>query len=464
MLIKAIKKRLFRRYVINLLEKSEPEKIENLAKEKLLPSFKRAAERVPAYNKILHEKNIKAEQVNSLEDFAEKVPILKKEDLFPKFKLKELCINGKLPDDFVSAFTSSGFSGVFSYGITTKLDDENIIQTIKLLFGYEFDSENKRTLFINSQAMGVTFPSPYPMINTGVRADMVLASIKIFKKQFEQFIVFSEPHFAKKIIEEGVKEGFDWKSCSVSFVLGADYCSDSLIRYLKSFITGKICLNFGLSELGLNLFYNNMHLNDLRSVAQKDKSLREALFGDKTEAVPEIMYYFPNKTFIETTNNDKDGFGEFVFSMLDKELKMPLIRYNSKDFGKIISFNKLKETLIKKGYSGLIPKFKLPVVGVFGRSRRFIEDKGKKIFVIDVEEALYRDFSIAKKITGYFRVSSSGIDIQLKENINSSLEIKRKIEKLILGFTGKKISVKVYSYQDFPYGMALDYESKFKFI
>jgi phenylacetate-coenzyme A ligase PaaK-like adenylate-forming protein len=88
MLIKAIKKRLFRRYAINLLEKSEPEKIENLSKKKLLPSFKRAAENVPAYKKILHEKNIKAEQINSIEDFAEKVPILKKEDLFPKFKLK----------------------------------------------------------------------------------------------------------------------------------------------------------------------------------------------------------------------------------------------------------------------------------------------------------------------------------------------------------------------------------------
>lgn len=460
MLIKAIKKRLFRRYALKLLEKSEPEKIEKLGKEKLLPAFKRAAERVPAYAKILHEKNINIGQINTLEDFAKKVPILKKEDLFPKFKLKELCIDGNL-NELKSAFTSSGFSGVFSYGPVFKDDEENTKEMVDFLLDYTFETSRKKTVIINALAMGVSFQTSLPIISTSVKSEMVIAFIKKLKEDFEQFIIFSSPYFAKKIIEDGIKLGLDWKNYNVNFLIGGEWFPNSLASYLKSMLKkdAKVLSTMGLSEIGLNLFHDSPILSSARDIIQKDEKLRKKIFGN-LKTCPEIMYYYPPRYLLEIINKNVDGFGEMVFSILGNN-KMPLMRYNSKDIGKIFRHEDFFSAIRKAGYN-LNPEFKLPIIAIIGRESSAI--LGDKMIAQDINEALYKDVLIAKKITGYFRVSGSGIDIQLKENINPSLEIKRKIEKLILDFIGKKISVKVYSYQDFPYGMTLDYESKFRFI
>ncbi len=460
MLIKAIKKRLFRRYAIKLLEKSEPEKIEKLGREKILVSFKRAAERVPAYNKILHEKNINAKQINSLEDFAEKVKILKKEDLFPKFKLKELCLDGDL-NELKSAFTSSGFSGIFSYGPVFKDDEENTKDMTDFLLDYIFETSRKKSIIINALAMGVSFQTSLPIISTSVKSEMVVSFVKKLSEDFEQFIIFSSPYFAKKIIEDGIRLGLDWKNINANFLIGGEWSSSSLVSYLKSMLKkdARVLSTMGLSELGLNLFHDSPVLSNVRDIIQKDEKLRKKILGN-LKTCPEIMYYYPPRYILEIVNKDEDGFGEMVFSMLGNN-KMPLIRYNSKDIGKIFRHEEFFSAIRRAGYN-IKPEFKLPITAITGRESSAI--LGDKMVVQDINEALYQDFSIAKKITGYFRVSNSGIHIQLKENIKPSLEIKRRIEKLILDFIGKKIFVKVYSYQDFPFGMVLDYESKFKFI
>jgi phenylacetate-CoA ligase len=303
---------------------------------------------------------------------------------------------------------------------------------------------------------------------------MVLALLREFKQEFEHFIIFTDPNFAKKILEDGIKIRTDWKSFNVSFVLGGYWFSNSLSNYLmnllgtdfKNLEKGQVRITMGLSEIGLNLFNDSPVLAGLRDAVQKDEKLRKEIFGD-IKTAPEIMYYYPNRTFIETINKDKNGFGELIFTNLNKEAKIPLIRYNSHDIGKLFSFDNLKQILIRKGYQGLVPEFKLPIAGILGRRKDYIIYKEEKIFPEDIKEALFRDSSIAGSITGYFRLSKKTkpmVEIQLKKGKKLTSKLSYEIQKKIYNLTSLNISVKLYEYEKFPYAMELNYEKKFKFI
>lgn len=454
-----------KRILFNILLRGDSDKIVRFGEKGVVPAFLNAAENVSAYGKILSGKKVDVSGIRSLEDFKAKVPIVTKADVFD-FGISELCVGGKLPRDFVSAFTSSGFSNKFSFGVVTEEDGKATSEMIALLLDYLYGSEKNKTLLINAEAMGVTFASPYPMINTSVRPDMVLAFLKILKNEFEKFVVFADPHFAKKIVDDGAREKFDWKSSNVSFIVGGDSTSNSLVEYLRSFGVD-VRITMGLSELGLNLFHDSPVLEKVRALAQKDKKLRYALFGEGVESCPEIMFYYPNRIFLEDVGKDKNGFGDLVFTMLDKKLKMPLIRYNSKDNGKLFGYDEFGKILKEGGHGDLVPEFKLPIVAVAGRANRGIVCNGKRVGVEDVKEAIYRDVGVAKKLTGNFRLSKKKralLEVQLGEGEKMDRSVARKIEKEIFGMLGVSVPVRVYEYGDFPYGMGLDYERKFRFV
>lgn len=452
-----------RRIILRYLEKTDSEKILESARKKLVSAFGYAYKNIPAYKKILKEKKFYGD-VGTTEGFG-KIPVITKEDVF-RFDISELCVNGL--KDMKSAMASSGFSGRFSYGIVTERDDEEIMKNADFFFDYFFKADRIRTLLINSNAMGVSFKSSYPLINTSVKSDTISAFIKIFKKDFEQFIILGDPHFIKKMLEDGKKYNLDWKKLNVSLVWGGDWGSNSLEMYFKNMLgienspdKSTVGYTMGLTELGLNLSFSSAVLSKIREICQKDEKLRKLLFGS-IKSVPEMMLYIPTRSYIEVINKDENGFGELVFSMLEKT-KMPLIRYNSKDIGKIFTYNEFKNALESSGYKD-VPEFKLPILAFFGRASQGIKFGKEEIRVCDIKEAIYRDFEVAGKITGYFRMSKAGLQIQLKEGVKLNHEITKKIESIIFNFIKTRTPIKVYSYYDFPFGMALDYENKFKCI
>ena len=465
-MIKELLFKIKKRILFNVLENGNPDKIFRFGEKGVVPAFLNAAKRVPAYEKILVEGGVDVSEIKSLEDFKEKVPIIDKGVVFNN-ELSDLSVGGKLPEDFVSAFVSSGFSKKFSCGVVTEEDNKQTRGMVAMLLDYLYGSEKRKTLIVNSQGMGVTFESPYPKVDTGLRPDIVLTSLKLFGNYFDKFVIIpGTPYFAKRIIDYGVREKFDWASVDVSFIIGGDWASTSLVKYLESFGVD-VRITMGLSELGLNLFHDSPVLAKVRDLAQKDKKLRYALFGEGVESCPEIVFYYPNRTFLENVNRDKNGFGELVFSMLDKKLKMPLIRYNSGDSGKLFRHEEFMKILKEQGHGDLVPEFKLPIVAVGGRKSQGIVSGGKKIGVADVREAIYRDVGVAKKLTGYFRLSKKRgalLEIQLGEGEKADRGIARKIQKEIFGMVGVNVSVKVYEYGDFPYAMKLDYENKFRFV
>lgn len=451
---------------------SSPEKINRAGEKKLLPAFRRAVRKMPAYGKILSEKNVIFDQIKNENDFRRMVPIIEKIDIFSRFDVEDFSVRGSV-EKMISAMTSSGFSGVYSFGLTNRKNIKNSVRLADVVLDYTFDISHKKTLLINCLPMGVRVFTSLKTVDTSVRDDMVLAVLEKISPKFEQTLIIGDPHFLKKVAEAGKEKKINWKKLKISLILGGDWFSESFRSYLAGLIDldfnnpdGRlIATTMGVAELDLNLFHESLQTILIRRKAQEDVKFREALFGKDVKAVPIFMHYYPHRIFLESLPKNSRN-GELVFSMLNMDSTVPLMRYNSGDRGQIFAFDKIKKLLTDVGYENFIPELKLPMVSVAGRKDRYLKvEKEKKIYPEEIKQGLYENFDVAFQITGYFRLTDSHgqkkLEIQLKKGLFLNEELKRKIEKSAFRYTETTIPVEIYEYQRFPYGMELDYERKF---
>ncbi len=416
------------------------------SEKKAIRAFKRAKKGTAAYNEIYN-----GIDASSMADFQQKVPIVDKDKLFTKYKLKELCVKGF--DGLRSILLSSGHSGKFSYAAVDEREMEMTKKTLDLFLEMYFEISRRSTYLINFNPMGVRVDTELPSTDTSVRSDSVIALIRQIKDDFEQIILVGDPNYLKKIVEDGKDAGLDWKSLNVFFIIGGEWFSESFREYIASIVgENKHFATFGISELGLSLFQETAECIRIRKAAQKDKKLRNALFG-QVDAAPFIFNYLPSRIFLESLpENNMDS--ELVFTILGSS-KIPLIRYNSHDCGMIITNERMKELLQRHGYHELMPEFKLPFVAVGNRRS---ESTSARISANDIKQAIYRDHEVAEAITGNFVIQGKKVKFQLKKGKKKT--ILRKIEKAIQ----RKLKAEVYLYHDFPYNTGVDYERKFQHI
>ncbi len=460
-----------RKKIIKLLTNSRPDNIKAYGEKRLIPAFKRAATRMPAYTKLLSNNGINYKDINTIEDFQKNVPIFTKKDFFVDTPMDELCVDKNI-QSLKLAVTSSGFSGVFSFGMSTEKDQKQIVFSIDTILDYIFKVSEKKTFMINCVPMGVKVPTSLPMAETSVRSDMALAILKKFNPYFEQFLILGDPHFLKKIIEDGIEQGVDWKSMPVSLIAGQDWFSENFRLYLADLLgidfncpdSSFFGANMGIAELDLSLFHESIFTVRLRQELQTNARLREKLLGKDTKIAPIIFHYYPHKVFLETTQNN-----ELIFTMINPDNFVPLIRYNSQDQGATHSYDKVKNILIEENCQHLIPELKLPLVSIAGRTGRSITVHGKNVTPEEIKEGLYSDFQVAFLTTGYFKLSPKDnnegkIEIQLKKGVNQTEELKKIFTKALLKYVDTDLETQFYDYQDFPYAMELDYERKFSCI
>jgi len=454
--------------IIKFLRMSDPKILVRLGEKSLIPSFRRAI-KMPAYAGLLKAKEVDYKHIKNIESFKKNVPVFTKEDFFADFDVSNLCIGGNL-DSMRIAMSSSGMSGLFSYGINTAENQEAIAHAIDIALDYAFEVSKKKTLLINCLPVGMRIFTRIPIAEASVRSDMALAIIKKFSSHFQQTILIGDPHFLKKLIEEGLSDGIDFKNIQINLILSQDWFSESFRSYLSCLVgidindaqTGLIGSTMGIIELGLNLFHETVETVRLRHKAQRDPALMKKLFGKELKICPIIFQYYPNSIFLETTNSH-----EVVFSMLNKNHTIPLIRYNSKDIGFILSYNNLKRILIEEQLSEeLIPDLKLPLIALSGRQGRCLTIGEKTVTPEEIKQGLYDNFKAANSTTGYFRLSKESnnagkIEVQLKKGVKKSPSIKQNLSTALLEYSAIDLRVVIYNYHEFPYAMELDYERKF---
>lgn len=465
-----------RRKIIQLLKTADPAAIERMGTKALIPAFRRAATRMPAYRKILKENNIDWRQITDEKTFSARVPVLDKQSVFGRFEdIEELCVDGTLKD-MKLAMTSSGFSGVFSYGINTEYNQRTVAKSIDIALDYVFDTSNKKTFVVNCLPMGVKVSTSLRLSENSVREDMAIAIIKKFSPKFDQTVIVADPNYLKKLAEDANKKNLiDWEKFKISFISGEDWFSESFRSYLGHLIgidpdhpkDRLIGTTMGVAELDLNLFHESKYTVQIRRRIQENKELRHELFGNDCTVAPILFHYYPHRVYLEAlpeNSNDK----ELVFSMLSSHMLVPLMRYNSKDRGWIFKYRQLEAILAKYGYQNLTPDIKLPCVAVGGRKDRYLLVDGRPpVYPEEIKQGLYEDFDAAAKTTGYFFLNPSDgsrLEIQLKDGIFVSEDLKRRFENCCFRYTKTTLPIILYAYRDFPHGMVVDYERKFKHI
>jgi len=462
-----------RKKILQLLRSVNPDNLIKASEKNVLAAFQRAAREVPAYKKLLDSLHINASEITTIEHFKKTAPWCDKYTTFHENNIENLCAGGNL-EEVKSLLTSSGHSGVFSFGVNTLRNLKDSSRSIDLGLDYSFDISNKKTLLINCLPMGVKVNTGLIIAETSVREDMVWAVIKKFSPHFQQTILVGEGSFLKKIVEDGATQGINWSNGVFHFITGEEGIAENYRTYLARLLginlqdpsRGMIGSSMGVAELDLNIFHETRDTIAIRRLAHANSNLRNELFGKDAKVCPMLFVYYPHRTFVEELPSGS-GPDQIVISMLSPRMKIPLIRYKTGDLGRILPYPKVLEILKRFGLEKLAPDLKLPLIAVYGRGQ-CVRYNNFTLYPEEVKEALYSDFSLASSLTGAFKLAKTdkgiSLAVQLRKDSLLSDTLQNKFAAALRTFSDAPITIAFHSYYSFPHFMELDYERKFNYI
>jgi phenylacetate-CoA ligase len=456
--------------IIQSLKALDPAELLRASEKKALGALKEAKKN-PAYLEFFKSHPSLPPAVDDITTFKRSVPLMDKHVLFDSKEISSTAILKDAPlNGIQSILLSSGYTGTFSFGLQTSHGQKHSTQFLEVLLDYYFQTLDKRTLIINSLAQAVKLPSlSATVVEIGPRIDSLVYVLKKIVPQFEQTIIIGDNYFIKNGLEEGLKNGINYRQSKIHLILGGVYLPENLRTYLASLLkidlndpeSGMILSSMGISEFGLNLFFESQETIALRRLAKDNASLKKTLLGE-SPYLPMFFNYFPQGFYLEEIRED------IVITNLEDNRYLPLIRYNTKDKGKIIGYPHLQEILKKAQAPELTPPFKSPLVLISGKEE-FIEINGQKIYPQIIQDYLYSQPDLAFKTTGYFRLSKDEngqgkIEMQIKQGETLPEETKIKFRQTLLDPLNIDIPIALFPYHAFPYSMELDYERKFKYL
>jgi phenylacetate-CoA ligase len=309
-----------------------------------------------------------------------------------------------------------------------------------------------------------------------VRSDKALALLRALKPYYQQFIVASDVYFLKKLLEDGRNAGMRWSNWPVQFAMGGEWFPESYRRYLASLLQvdldqpdppTRILSSMGAAELGFNLCFETHDTVRLRQLASSDERLREALFGP-VDTVPLIGHYDPRRWFIELTPTQElgPGGGAFVFTSVDLDAAMPLVRYRTGDCGYILPFSRVSRILRALNYDAYVPGLTYPLLAVAGRTDQSVTIRGKTIRMEFLRSVLYSDHRLASATTGQFNATARGGRLHLRIQLQAAIEPGRRatIQTRFSALFNKHVPavVRAVPYFEFREALSVDYERKFQ--
>ena len=444
-------------------------------RERVLRVFQSAAKSVPAYRRLLEQGGIAVANVDSLEAFHRQVPIIDKRSWFGN-ELRQICTGGTL-EGIASFYSSSGQTGFFSYGVETRQEQKNAALSVEFALQQAFGALDRKTLLINCLPMGVRLHTrSLPVAETSVREDVIWSLLRKLESDFEQFVLIGEHPFLKHLVEGGMEgpNPIDWPKLRIHAVTGAEYVAENFRSYLASLLgmdvgdpnSGKLIVNYGLSELSVSIAQENWHTIQIRRLAHSDSRFCEALFGRDSFFSPNVMQYYPSQVYLETQRSPSDR-EELIVTMLDEHRRIPIVRYNTGDRARIMSHAEIAKLLRDFGQPDLIPPLRLPLVLMWGKCMGLPSSSGT-IYPELIKEALYRDSRVAAAITGNFRVRNAqavpDVIVQLKHAMQPSAEIQAALAREITHSIGTPIIARLVTYADYSFGIRHDFERKNQYL
>ncbi|MGD2035868.1 MAG: hypothetical protein PVF73_12470 [Bacteroidales bacterium] len=460
-------KRNKRQKILKILRHTPPEKFETAGIKKLRKTMIRAQKTSPAYRNLLEKHEVQIENIRSISDFEQKVPVLTKENYFNAYSYSELL--GRNLDKMKLAMSSSGYSRNFAFGFSSEKALRSGRSGIDTTLDYWFDISGRKTFLINCAPMGVHVETSLPLAETSVRSDMALSLLKKISPSYDQTIIAGDPHFLKKLIEEGDEQKINWEKYQVSLIPAQDWLPESLRTYLANRLEidpdhddhRGIYSSMGMTELGLNVFHESKYTVAMRRKTIRDKTLGKAFLSPGMAAVPCFFHYYPFRTYIES--KEIENREHLIFTVIDKNGILPIIRYNTGDTGRIFTYRSIAG-ILSGSYPELIPDLKLPVAVMSGRRGSKVEFNGENIFIEDVKEVLYSNFDVSASVTGLIMVKPLEkyleISVHLKEKTRKTKSLERKVRQLMNDYFPVDVEIRLFGYDEFPGARDMNYERK----
>ncbi len=461
--------RLKRRILLAMLARQTPEKLQALGRKRLPGVFARAARRSTAYRTLLQEAGVSPGDLRTGEGVLAQAPILTKADLFERFPVQQLLIDNLPTAALAGVLTSSGHGGSnFAFGLSTRRQHHLTPDDIDLGLQQAFGIDQHSTLLVNCLPMGVVFTSNAVCVaNVSVREDMALAILAQAGPLFDQAILCTDPLFCKRLLDYAAEHGFDWSQLRMNVILGEEMFSEDY----RSYLAAALCVpldepggtligsSMGVGELGLNLFFEN----------SATIALRRAWHHRNPDAVlPSYFCFNPLRSYVEIVEPGPDGVGDLVITMLDREAPVPMIRYRTGDRARWLT-DADREPLneVEREALAAVP---FPMLAMLGRAR----DQVNNHWHVDHFKALlYRQPALANQLSGAFRVLPHAdglrLDVQLAQSASRSPTAVGADLAALLAESAACRGVPApelccFAYAEFPHGMGLDYERKFRYF
>jgi phenylacetate-CoA ligase len=450
---------------------------EKQAEKKALETFHEAAEKVPAYRDFLNKNGIKDHtKIQTIEDFKKYVPITTKENYIFEYELNERL---SIPyEKLFTIATTSGTTGKPVYWPRLAVQDKMLSFYYELICRNIYKIHEIPTLFIICYSLGNyiagelnTFAwkeaalrnkNKLTVATPGSDIEGALEILDAFIDKYDQIIIGAYPSFFKLLLDEAEKRGIDWQKYNIKWHYGGEACSPKLLERIKKKVLGdKVDYSFVLAIYGTadagGLAFGNPFTVILQEIINKNNNLKKKLEEQKIIIEGSLVQINTLAYFIEEINN---------YIVITCGGAVPLVRYNIKDLGTIIPFNKVTEIFneekidIFKILNEKIPfycLFKQPLIAVKGREQCISFD-GANVFPYQIENLIesnpwFNSFKISKKELGDGG-SKFVVYLELKKGKNPPPEeiekLKRESHDKILNHLLKVNADFRRSYQDNP--------------
>lgn len=418
--------------------------------------FHEMAYRVPAYKDFLKSHNFSPRSVKGLKDFA-RIPTIDKANYLRKYPKEMLCWDGEFSHGQWVISTTSGSTGQPYYFPREISQDWQYAVAAELYLRNNFQIHDKSTLYIVAFPMGAWIGGLFTyealkilsenggydlsIITPGIHKQEVINAIKQLGHNFDQIIVGAYAPFLKDILDDGARDGIDWASLNVGFIFSAEAFTEKFRDYVFRLTKPKNHLlaslnHYGTVDLGTMAHETPESVLIRRTLV--DSHNLKTLFPESIRQ-PTFAQYDPNLFYFEEESHSL---------YCSAYSGLPLVRYDLKDYGGIITRKQTHQLLNRAGIDidSLIKKsdieyttWNLPFVYVYERNDFSVSYYAFLIYPDMIRRALQSDI-LHDKLTGKFTMlvdyNSTGrqrlnIHVELSHGSSESGALKAEVKKII---------------------------------
>lgn len=389
--------------------------------EGALAVFRDAAANVPAYARLLAERDIDAASIFGMEDFA-RLPILTKKDYVATSTLAERCKGGRL-DHCDMIAVSSGSTGEPTFWPRFVSDELAVAQRFEQVFVDSFGVKETPALAIVCFPMGTWVGGLYTtaclrhiaakglgvtIVAPGSNKEEILRVVAALETAAPQRVLLGYPPFLKDVIDTGRARRLDWSAVPTKLVLAGEVVSESWRTLVAERLGGASPTHdfaslYGTADAGVLGCETPLSIAIRRFLADRPDAARE-LFGESR--LPTLVQYDPWSRYIEVVDDT---------IVITADGAAPIVRYGIADKGGVFGFDELLDRLADHGFD-VRPRAlealcagsalrRLPFVYVFGRADFTLSFYGANVFPENVTVGLEHP-DVRGFVTGKFVMES----------------------------------------------------------